>query len=120
MQDYNGMGFEIAKMLGKLDGHMDHQARALEQSAEMQAYHTEILLELPAKIAMAISSRPTSANPHRSTLGSVARIAVAAKEVMPPLREIIAALVILAATLGWIVPSPTAPGQTPRTQSPGP
>lgn len=57
--DYNGSSFEIGRLLGKIEAHMEHQNAT-------QDYHTEILLDLPSKIASAISIQGTSASPSPS------------------------------------------------------
>jgi hypothetical protein len=115
MQDYNGSSLGLAVILGELRADSRHLNTAVERQNEILLDINDTLRDLPSQIAMTIS--PASASRQRTTIGSIAKITVAAKEIMPPLKEIISALIILAATLGWIVPQPKPHGSTPQTQS---
>lgn len=85
MDHYNGSSFEIGRLLGKIEAHMEHQNAT-------QDYHTEILLDLPSKIASAISIQGTSANrvPEPRILPEVSDL----------LRALYPPLILIAALLG--------------------
>lgn len=119
MGEHNGSSFEMGRLWGELQGHMHHHGEAMERQNEILLDIKDTLTELPDQIATRIAT-PVFANPaapHRSTLGSVVKIMLAAKEIMPPLREIIWALIAIAVSVGWIAPHYSLPGPKPETHT---
>lgn len=119
MGEYNGNSFEMGRLWGELQGHMHHHGEALERQNDILLAIKDTLTDLPHQIATRIAT-PASAIPSlppRSTLGTVAKIMIAAKEIMPPLREIIWALVAIAVSVGLIAPHPHPPGPKPETHT---
>lgn len=117
--DYNGNSFEMGRLLGTLQARMDHLGEASERQNDILLDIKDTLSELPDRIASKMTATPVSVTPKTSTLGLLVRMATAAKEFMPPLKEIIFALILIAVSLGWIAPQHvSSPGRMLPTQSP--
>jgi len=64
MSDYNGSSLGLAVILGELRAESRHTAEALKTINEGIERQNDILLDLPAQIALKIAT-PVSANPSR-------------------------------------------------------
>jgi hypothetical protein len=112
--DYNGSGLGLGVILGELRSDNKHTIAAIDRLTEAMSDQNDILIALPDKIADRISLSMTVTQVSRTR-----RFLDAAKEVMPPFKEMVYALIAIAISLGLIAPEKiTIHGSMPLMQLP--